>query len=159
MCHQRETSPARLTCLSASIEITIGVAMRSHSQTDMTNDSSPTSTSPSYRIRQRKHPYSVKLRPHIVHITCQCITLNGKSWSEESWLPLAILLRLVRGGERSVPPIWHSNRVLLRVHCAAKLVDPQPKDLVLVRSSAHWGPQQRMAEQPATADWDMELLP
>ena len=48
LCHQRETSPARLTCLSASIEIIIGVA-RSHNQTDLTNDSSPTSTSPSYQ--------------------------------------------------------------------------------------------------------------
>ena len=90
-----------------------------------------------------------------MHITCQCITLNGKSWSEESWLPNAILLRPVRAQCAANGLIIQG---VLRAHCAAKLADPQPKGLVPIRNSAHLGPQQRalktMAAQPATADWE-----
>ncbi len=133
--------------------------MRSHNQTDMT-------VAPHKRrlhigrngfASASTHIHSVKLRPHTVHITCQCITLHGNPWSEESWLPIAVLLRPARahGAANGI-----LKQGVLRAHCAAKLAGPQPKGLgaarVWVLSSVH---SRQMAAQPevdvvTTADWE-----
>ena len=124
MRHQRETSPARLTCLNASIEI-IGVAMRSHNQTDMTVAPHKRCFSVSVLTRQRKHPYPFREATTCVNAS-QCMASHGQN-SHGCSLPFCsqqcehIVSSVSLSGDRIVPPsinqLWCLS-LLLRAHIA-----------------------------------------